>query len=144
MYGQEAVLPIEVNLGALRLARQNDLSTVDYHNLMMDRIDEVADERLKALKEIEKDKVKVAKAYNKKVKGKSFQIGDLVWKTILPVGSKDNKFGKWSPNWEGPYKVVEIVPKNSYIVRCLQGDRLPKALNGKYLKKYYPSVWQDA
>ena len=26
----------------------------------------------------------VAKAYNKKVKAKSFQVGDLVWKTILP------------------------------------------------------------
>ena len=144
VYGQEAVLPVEVNLNALRLARQNDLSAVDYHNLMMDRIDEVADERLKALREIEKDKVRVAKAYNKKVKEKSFQIGDLVWKTILPIGSKDNKFGKWSPNWEGPYKVIEIVPGNSYVVQNLQGDRLPKALNGKYLKKYYPSVWQDA
>ena len=28
--GQEAVLPVEVNLGAYRLAKQNDLSTVDY------------------------------------------------------------------------------------------------------------------
>jgi hypothetical protein len=46
----------------------------------------------------------VAKAYNKKVKAKSFQVGDLVWKTVLPLRSKDRKFGKWSPSWEGPYK----------------------------------------
>lgn len=104
MYGKEAVLPVEVNLSALRLTRQNDLSAVDYHNLMMVRIDEVADETFRALREIEKDKVRVAKTYNKKVKEKSFQIGDLVWKTILPVGSKDSKFGKRFPNWEGPYK----------------------------------------
>jgi hypothetical protein len=39
---------------------------------MMDNIDEVTDVRLKALKEIEKDKVRVTKAYNKKVKSKSF------------------------------------------------------------------------
>jgi len=73
-----------------------------------------------------------------------FQIGDLVWKTILPLGTKNNKFGKWSSSWEGPYNIVEIVPGNSYFVQSLQGEKLPKALNGKYLKKYYPSVWQEA
>ena len=65
---------------------------------MMDNVDEVTDKKLKALKEMEKDKARVAKAYNKKVKRKSFQVGELVWKTILPIGSKINKFSKWSPN----------------------------------------------
>ena len=72
VYGQEAVLPVEVNLDAYRLAKQNDLSAVDYYNSMMDNIDEVTDKRMKALKEIEKDKLRVVRAYNKKVKGKSF------------------------------------------------------------------------
>jgi hypothetical protein len=40
VYGQEAVLPIEVNLDAYRLAKQNDLSAVVYHDLMMDNIDD--------------------------------------------------------------------------------------------------------
>ena len=69
-----------------------------YHDMMMDNIDEVTDKRLKALKEMEKDKGRVTKAYSKKVKSKSFQVGELVSKTILPIGSKSNKFGKWSPN----------------------------------------------
>ena len=41
VYGQEVVLPVEVNLDAYRLAKQNDLSAVDYHDLMMDNIGEV-------------------------------------------------------------------------------------------------------
>ena len=41
---------------------------------MMYNIDEVTDKRLKALKEIEKDKLRVPRAYNKKVKLKSFQV----------------------------------------------------------------------
>jgi hypothetical protein len=53
---------------------QNDLSIVDYHDLMMDNIDDVTGKRLRALKEIEKDKLRVALAYNKKVKNKSFQV----------------------------------------------------------------------
>jgi hypothetical protein len=56
VYGQETVLPVEVNLDAYRLAKQNNISAVVYHNLMMDNIDEVTDVKLKALKEIEKYK----------------------------------------------------------------------------------------
>ena len=50
VYGQEAVLPVEVNLDAYGLAKQNDLSAVDYYDLMMDNIDEVSDKRLQTLK----------------------------------------------------------------------------------------------
>jgi hypothetical protein len=74
------------------------LSVVDYHNLMLDRLDEVSDERVKALGEIERDKLRVTRAYNKRVKENSFQVRDLVWKMILPIGSRSNNSGKWSPN----------------------------------------------
>jgi hypothetical protein len=39
---------------------------------MLDRLDKVLDERIKTLGEIERDKLRVAKAYNKRVKEKSF------------------------------------------------------------------------
>jgi hypothetical protein len=45
---------------------------------MLDRLDEVLDERIKALGEIERDKLRVARAYSKRVKeksGSSHQIG---------------------------------------------------------------------
>jgi hypothetical protein len=78
VYGEEVVLLVEVSLNVIRFIRQNDLAVGDYHDLMMGNIDEVTDKRLMALKEIEEDKIKVVKAYNKKVKAKSFQVGDLV------------------------------------------------------------------
>jgi hypothetical protein len=77
---------MEVNLDDLQIARQNELSVVDYHNLIFNRLDEVSDERVKALGQIERDKLMVAKAYNKRVKENSFQVGDFVWKMILPIG----------------------------------------------------------
>ena len=49
------------------------------------------------------NKARVAKAYNKRVKKKSFVEGDLVWKTIFPIRTKDHEFGKWSANWEGKH-----------------------------------------
>jgi hypothetical protein len=111
VYGQEAVFPVEVSLNAIRFARQNDLIVGDYYDSMMDNIDEVTDERVIALGEIEKDKIMVTKAYNKKVKVKLFQIEDMIWKTILPLRSRDRKFGKWSPSWEGPYKIAQLLQK---------------------------------
>jgi hypothetical protein len=72
VYGQEVVLPVEVNLDALRIARQNELSAIDYHNLMLNRLDKASDERIKSLAKIERDKLRVARVYNKKSKEKSF------------------------------------------------------------------------
>jgi hypothetical protein len=77
----------------------------------------VSNKRVKALGEIERDKLRVARAYNKKVKEKSFQVKDLVWKMILPIESRSNKFGNWSPNWEGSYKIEEVILGNSYMVQ---------------------------
>jgi hypothetical protein len=61
---------------------------------MLDRLDEVSDERENALGEIERDMLRVARAYNKRVSEKLFQVEDLVWKTILPIGCRNNKFRK--------------------------------------------------
>ncbi len=98
---------------------------------MGDNLDDVIDKRLKALEEIEKEKNRVAKAYNKRVKAKLFQVGDLVWKTILPSGTRSRKFGKWSPSWEGPYRVCGIVRGNAYFLETLQGERFQRAINEK-------------
>jgi hypothetical protein len=86
VFSQEAVLPVEVNLQGYIVARQNDLSGVEYGELMMDRLDEATERRLEVLREIEKEKLQVSQTYSRSVKEKSFQIGDLVWKTILPLG----------------------------------------------------------
>jgi hypothetical protein len=72
VYGQEAVLPIEVSLQNLRITGQDYLSAKEYTELMMDKVDEAPESRLKALEEIEKEKLKIAKAYNKCVVEKSF------------------------------------------------------------------------
>jgi hypothetical protein len=143
VYGQEAVLPVEVSLQNLRIIGQDYLSAKEYTELMMDKVDKSPKSQRRALEEIEKEKVKIAKAYNKRVVGKSFQVGDLVWKMILPLATRSGKFSKWSPSWEGPFRVIRVVLNNAYFVEDLEGHSLPKTLNGKYLKHYYPSMWQD-
>jgi hypothetical protein len=41
---------------------------------MLDRLDEASDEIINDLGEIERDKLRVARAYNRKVKEKLFQV----------------------------------------------------------------------
>ena len=108
----------------------------------MDDLEDLSCLRLCALENIEANKLRVAKYYNKRVKNKQFFEGDLVWKVKLLIGLKDSKFGKWSPNWEGPYRIKHCVLGNAYILETLGGEEeFGQAINGKYLKKYYPSVW---
>ena len=86
----------------------------------------------------------MARWYDKKVNAKEFSQGELVWKLVLPIGTRDPKFGKWSPNWTGPYRISRCAPGNAYILETLEGEEFSKALNGIYLKRYYPSIWVDA
>lgn len=50
VYGQEDVLLVEISINDIRFARQNDLVVGVHHDLMMDKIDELTDKRLMALK----------------------------------------------------------------------------------------------
>ena len=98
MYGHEAVLPVEINLQSVRLQRQNELPFEHYWHMMFDELNELDEVRLMALENIIRQKERVARFYNKKVRNKYFKVGDLVWKVILPIDKKSKLFGKWSPN----------------------------------------------
>jgi hypothetical protein len=72
------------------------------------------------------------------VKSKSFNTGELVWKVILPTDKKDRILGKWSPNWEGPFKIVQVYSNGAYEIEELTPEKRALGINGKYLKKYKP------
>jgi hypothetical protein len=143
VYGHHAVLPWELQSDSRRVILQKDLSSKDYSSLMVDELEDLHMIRLKALENIEKNKMRVAKYYNKKVKVKQFAEGDLVWKALLSINTKYNTFGKWPSNWEGPFRVVRCTPGNAYILKTFLGEEFTAAINGRYLKKYYPSIEVD-
>jgi hypothetical protein len=139
VYGHHAVLPWEVQSDSGRVVLQKDLSSKDYISLMMDELEDLHIICLKALE----NKMRVAKYYNKKVKVKQFAEGDLVWKALLAIGTNYSTFGKWSLNWEGPFRVDRCTPGNAYILKTLLGEEFTTAIKGRYLKKYYPSIEVD-
>ncbi|CAN6686524.1 unnamed protein product [Malus baccata var. baccata] len=96
-FGQDAVLPMEINVSSIRIQNQFGLHSAEYVEAMCQGIEDLDAARIEALNQIKEGKTVVARAYNKKVKVKSFKEGDLVWKTVLPLGAQLRGFGKWSP-----------------------------------------------
>jgi hypothetical protein len=143
VYGQEAILPRENIAGSRRVEFQNDLTVEEYAALMNDNIEDLMELRLWSLEKIKENKAKVARAYNMKAKLKEFQVGELVWEAVLPLGTKDVAYRKWSPNWHGPYRIDQVLPGNVYMLEELDGVKFPVAVNGQHLKNYFPSMWDD-
>jgi hypothetical protein len=75
-----------------------EIPTDQYWNMMLDELVDVGEQRLMALDVLLRQKERVAKAYNKNVKSKSFNLGDFIWKLLLPMDKRDRILGKWSPN----------------------------------------------
>ncbi|XP_055960928.1 uncharacterized protein LOC130015223 [Mercurialis annua] len=136
------VLPMEVVVRSLRVAKQNHLTPEDYNETMMMELENLEEGRLQALNNMIIQKKKVSRSYNKKVRPKTFQEDELVWKLILPPGTKDREYGKWSTNWEGPFLVHKVMKGNAYWLSSLEGEPHRKFINGKYLKKYTPTIWE--
>ena len=137
-FGHDVILLVEIYVQSARVQRQMEIRTNQYWNMMLDEFVDVDEERLMALNMLLRQKERIAKAYNKKVKSKSFNIGDFFWKVLLSMDKRDRVLGKWSPNWEGPFKFIQVFSNGVYeIEESASNNRIFK-INDKYLKKYKP------
>ncbi|KAM0978133.1 hypothetical protein ACFX2C_014138 [Malus domestica] len=140
-FGQDAVLPMEINVSSVRIQNQFGLHSEEYIEAMCQGIEDLDVARIEAFNQIQEGKRVVARAYNKKVKLKSFKEGDLVWKPVLPLGAQQRGFGKWSPTWEGSFIVSQVLDKGGYYLANIEGNWQKHPINVKFLKKYCPTLW---
>lgn len=101
--------------------------------MMLEEMVDLDEERLVALDVLTRKKEMVDKAYNKKVKIKNFLVRYYKWKFILPMDQRDRALGKRSPNWEGPFRIIQSFSNNSCEIKELAYDHLILRLNGKYV-----------
>ena len=109
---------------------------------MLMELEDVDEERLRAFTSMVIQKKKVSRFYNKRIKKKKFEESDLVWKVILPPGTKDRELKKWSPNWERLFKIYQVLDGNIYWLASLDCIPHKRFINGRYLKKYFPTMWK--
>ena len=111
------MLPVELSVNSLRIIEQSSLFSAEYSQAMRQELEDLEEARLDAFNLLAAQKKITERAYNQRVKQKTFGEGDLLWQTILPVGIKDPRFGKWSPNWEGPFIVHKVLGRGHIVSR---------------------------
>jgi hypothetical protein len=79
---------------------------------------------------------RVAQYFNRKVKPKSFRVGDMILRKVT-LATRDSVEGKQAPNWEGPYKVISCQRLGAYYLEDFVGKVLPRPWNVEHLKRYY-------
>lgn len=139
-YGYDVVLIVEIYLKSIRIQRKIDISSEHFWSMMLDELIDLDEKRLVALYVSIRQKEQVAKAHNKKVKVKTFSSGDYVWKVSLPMDQRDKTLGKWSHNWKGLFRIIQVFSNNAYEIEELTLDHRIPRVNGKYLKKYKPML----
>ncbi|GAA0154045.1 hypothetical protein LIER_12138 [Lithospermum erythrorhizon] len=129
VYGVEAVLPLEVQIPSLRVVVNEGITTEEVVHLRLQELDSLDKQRLNAQQRLECYQSRTTKSYNKKVRQRSYQVGDMVLAVRRPIvmNKKGNKFVS---KWDGPYVVVEAYTSDSYIV--VDQDKLKVgSINGR-------------
>ncbi|XP_072065302.1 uncharacterized protein [Arachis hypogaea] len=127
-YGTNAVIPVEIGepsprllLGGVEEAVEKDL---------IDKTREMAHLSETALKQ------RVVLRYNARVLKRSFEPNDLVLQhndIELPTPGE----GKLAANWEGPYRIREVLSKGEYKLEQLDEREVPRTWNAANLKRFY-------
>ncbi|KAK4262420.1 hypothetical protein QN277_027982 [Acacia crassicarpa] len=78
----------------------------------------------------------IAAKYNRKVRPRSFDKGDLLLRRA-EVGNKNAKEDKLTANWEDSYWVREKLDKGAYVLETLGKKPIKRTWNADKLRVYY-------
>ena len=132
-FGHEAVIPAEVGIETHRTKYYDETVNMEHMLLDLDLLDE---KREAARGRAAIYQQKVAKFYNKNVRLRQFQEGDLVLRKVNQ-STKKPADGVLGPSWEGPYRVLHAFGNGAYKLGYPNGRVVGKAWNAEHLRKYY-------
>ena len=95
-YGTEAVIPVKVGVASIRREVLREEDNDDQLRINLDCLDEVRD---KASNRMTIYQQKMVEYYNKRVKLRRLDIGDLVLRKVTIV-TRDSTQGKLGPTWK--------------------------------------------
>ena len=98
---------------------------------------EALDEKiLEAQQHLECYQEQLSRAFNKRVRPRSFQVRDLVVVMRRPINISHKTRNKFTSKWDGPNVVQEVYTNVAY--KIVNGDGLRVGpINAKFLMRYY-------
>ncbi|GKU89774.1 hypothetical protein SLEP1_g3868 [Rubroshorea leprosula] len=122
-FGTEAVIPIEIGVPSFRVTHFDEGRNGQLLRENLDLLDDLREEaRLRTLVY----KQKIANFYNKRVRPRSFKVGDLVLRKAGLTGF-ETRFGKLAPNWEAP--TLSLKCHTQVLISCgtLKANEFPES-----------------
>ena len=111
------------------------LKEEDWIQTRVDQLNLIDEKRLIAICHSQMYQKRMIKDFNKKVRRQEYQVGDRVIKhIILPQGGPRRK---WTPTYEWPFVVKNILSGGAMILTTMDGDDLPYPVNADIVKRYY-------
>lgn len=131
----EAMAPAEVNVTSLRRAKMPQYVELN-RKMLLDALDELEEKRDQALFRIQNYQNQIESYYNKKVRARPLELGDLVLQKVFEK-TKEINAGKLGANWKGPYKITRVVKPGVYRLETSRGEAVPQAWNSMHLRRFH-------
>ena len=135
VYGMEAVLPIEIEMGSLRVALEQQISEAEWAQFHYDQHSLLDERILRVVDHVQAYQRKMTRAFRKMVNPKKFKKGDLVLKVLR--GLIGDPEGKFRPTWSGPYVIRDLTRGGAAWLTNLDGNQFTEPVNVDQLKKVY-------
>ena len=127
VYGMEAVLPVEIEMGSLRVTLEQQISETEWVQSHFDQLSLLDERRLRAADHIQAYQRKMARSFKKRVKPRLLQQGDLALRVLR--GLVTDPRGKFRPNWSGPYIIRELTLEGAAWLMDLDGNQFSEPTN---------------
>ncbi|XP_070053023.1 uncharacterized protein [Nicotiana tomentosiformis] len=135
VYGTEAVIPAEVEIPSLRIIVEAEIEDDEWIKARLEKLTIIDEKRMAAVFHGQLYQQRMARAYNKKVRSRKFEVGQLVLRRIL-LHHEEAK-GKFAPNWKGPYIIRKLLTKGALYLGDIEGNDPETAVNADAVKRYY-------
>ncbi|XP_031111906.1 uncharacterized protein LOC116015878 [Ipomoea triloba] len=131
-YGFEAMVPSEITTPTLWVLQYNDDENEENLQIEKNFLEERRDATHGRMAEYQQS---VKRYYDKRVKEKKFQEGDLVLRDR--DASQPNQGGKFAIKWEGPYRIREVIRPGTYRLKTPEGQAVERKWNAVHLKEFF-------
>ena len=131
VYGSEAILHTNLEYESPRVKAYDEQGNQASLKDAQDQLDEARDV---ALLHSAKYQQALQRYHNRKVRGRAFNVGDLVLRLV-----QSNKgWHKLTPAWEGSFIVAQVLRQRTYKLATLDRQVFTNTWNIEQLRRFYP------
>ncbi|XP_071727105.1 uncharacterized protein [Rutidosis leptorrhynchoides] len=132
VYDSEAVIPAEITVPTERIL---SYSEGENDERLRTNLNYAEERREMAVIREAINKQRIAKYYDKRVRARTYKVGDLVWHDNQASRAQNTR--KLGPNWEGTYMVIGISNTGAYKLAELKDNPIKQTWHATALKKCY-------